>query len=123
MGFLFIGVTLLGVIVGQLCIKSGMLQVAASSPATNQPWVTLLNAFSNPRVVFGLLMAVVAASAWILTLSKLPLSYAYPFMSLTFPIVVILSARIFEEPISPRAYLGLGLIVMGLIIASSRPLP
>lgn len=117
-GFIFIFVTLSAVIIGQLCIKSGMIQIESLSQESHLG--TLIRAFGNFRVIFGLLMAVVAACTWILALSQLPLSYAYPFMSLTFPTVLFLASRFFDEPLSPRTYVGISLIVVGLIVASSR---
>lgn len=118
LGFTFIIVTLVGVIVGQLCIKSGMLQI---EDMPDRDYLgTLIAAFSNIRVLLGLFLAGIAACAWILTLSQLPLSYAYPFMSLTFPTVIYLSSRMFGESISPAGYLGMALIVVGLVIASIR---
>ena len=118
-GLLFISITLFGVVVGQLSIKKGMLQIIDNSHDLTRLWHTLSSALMNPWVLFGLLMAVIAACAWILALARLPLSYAYPFMSLTFPIVVVLSSIVFDEPVSSRAYLGLGLLVTALIITST----
>ena len=114
-GLFFISLTLLGTVAGQLCIKKGMLQ---NSYAGSNVFLILFKGLTNPWVITGLLLAVVAACAWIITLSRLPLSYAYPFLSITFPIVVILSSMLFNETVSLTAYGGLGLIVIGLIITS-----
>jgi drug/metabolite transporter (DMT)-like permease len=116
---LSICVTLFAVIIGQLSIKKGMLQITENSHDVTRLWDTLFNALINPWVIFGLLMAMIAACAWILTLSRVPLSYAYPFISLTFPAVVILSSIVFNESVSLRAYIGLGLLVGALVMTST----
>ena len=118
-GLVLIFTTMFATVIGQLAIKSGMLQIAGSSDGTMAIGMTLFNAFTNFRVIFGLGMAVVAASTWILALSRLPLSYAYPFLSVTFPVVVILSSYMFNEHVPARAYLGLTLILVGLVISST----
>ena len=118
---LLILVTMIGTVTGQLAIKSGVLQVAAESSDESTVWLTLARALMNWRVILGLAMAVVAACAWILALSRMPLSYAYPFLSVTFPAVVILSSILFDEHVSSRAYIGLALVIFGLLLASWRP--
>lgn len=51
-------------------------------------------------------------------MTKFPLSYAYPFMSLAFVLVMFLSAFFFNEPVTLAKTLGLALIVTGIIIGS-----
>jgi len=46
------------------------------------------------------------------------LSYAYPFMSLAFVFVLILSAILFHEALTVPKVLGVGLVVAGIIVAS-----
>lgn len=114
-GSLFVMMTLVGTVAGQLCIKRGMLIVSEEHAGII---VTLFRGLTNIWVILGLLFAVIAAFAWMIALSKMALGYAYPFLSITFPIVVILSSIIFKESISINTYIGLGFIVIGLIIAS-----
>lgn len=51
-------------------------------------------------------------------MTKFQLSYAYPFMSLAFVLVMFLSAFFFNEPVTLAKTLGLTLIVAGIIIGS-----
>lgn len=51
-------------------------------------------------------------------MTKFQLSYAYPFMSLAFVLVMFLSAFFFNEPVTLAKTLGLALIVAGIIIGS-----
>ena len=115
-GSIFIFVTLSGTICGQLMIKKGMLQLDPDS--SQQIIKTLMTGLINPWVLAGLFMAVVAACGWILTLSRLPLSFAYPFLSITFPIVVIASSILFKEEVSLNTYFGLIFIIIGIFVVS-----
>jgi multidrug transporter EmrE-like cation transporter len=51
-------------------------------------------------------------------MTKFDLSYAYPFMSLNFVLVLMLSAFFFGEPITPSKLIGLFLIIGGIIVGS-----
>ena len=51
-------------------------------------------------------------------MSKLPLSYAYPFTSLSFVLVAVLSATLFGEQVTAWRVAGLVLVVLGLIVGS-----
>ena len=60
-------------------------------------------------VIYGL-----SAICWLWVLSRAQLSFAYPMLSLTFPIVVALSAVLFSESILPMRWAGVGVIVFGI---------
>ena len=51
-------------------------------------------------------------------LTEFELSFAYPFMSLAFVLVLGLSAVIFHEGLSVPKVVGMALIVTGLVVAS-----
>lgn len=69
---------------------------------------------TSPWIWCALLLAGSAFVAWMIVLKKLPLSFAYPFISLTFPLVVLGSVLIFGEKVSAMQVLGLVLIVVGV---------
>jgi drug/metabolite transporter (DMT)-like permease len=66
------------------------------------------------RVVGGFL----AMLCWMAALTKFELSYAYPFMSLAFVLILILSAVLFREAITAPKLIGIALIMAGIIISS-----
>lgn len=117
-GFIFIFITLCGTVAGQICIKKGISLSVHDLSQEFQIFHVLLKGLTNQWVIVGLLLACIAACSWILTLSRLPLNYAYPFLSVTFPIVAILSSIILHEVVSFKTFVGLGLIMLGLIVAS-----
>jgi multidrug transporter EmrE-like cation transporter len=69
-------------------------------------------------VASGLLAAVVAALAWMAALSKFELSYAYPFTSLNFVLIVLISIVAFGETMDIYKIAGLGLILTGVYVLS-----
>jgi multidrug transporter EmrE-like cation transporter len=72
----------------------------------------------DPWIISGLLSAIVASLFWIAAMTKFDLSYAYPFMSLSFVLVFFLSIWFFQEPITVSKLAGLGLIVCGILVSS-----
>lgn len=51
-------------------------------------------------------------------MTKLQLSHAYPFMGLTFVVVMLASGFFFHELITTLKIVGVALIVLGLVVAS-----
>jgi multidrug transporter EmrE-like cation transporter len=51
-------------------------------------------------------------------LTKLDLSHAYPFMSLSFALVALASAWVFPEPLTGPKIAGVVLICLGVAIGS-----
>ena len=51
-------------------------------------------------------------------MTKLPLSHAYPFTTLAFVLVMVLSGVIFHEAITPLKMAGAALVVLGIIVGS-----
>jgi multidrug transporter EmrE-like cation transporter len=58
-----------------------------------------------------------ASLTWIAALSKFELSFAYPFMSLSFVLVFALSWYFFGETFTWAKVVGLALIVAGVTIS------
>lgn len=114
----FVAVTVLLTVYGQLIIK-WQTGKAGEFPSETAARLRYLRHFLvNPWVISSLVCAVVAALAWIAALSKLELSRAYPFVSASFVLVLILSAIVFGESLTVFKVLGALLIVGGLILGS-----
>jgi multidrug transporter EmrE-like cation transporter len=110
----FVLVTIIFTVVGQLLIKWQAMQ-AGSLPASWPARASfMMNLLLNPWIILGLLSAVVAACAWMLAMTRLPISIAYPMMSLTYPLVIVISWWLLGETLSPWRGVGVGLILIGI---------
>ena len=69
----------------------------------------------DPWIVSGLAAAFVASLTWIAAMTKFQLSHAYPFMSLNFVVVLVLSAWLLNEPITLAKVFGVAMIVIGTV--------
>ena len=50
-------------------------------------------------------------------MTKFDLSHAYPFMSLNFVVVLLLTGWLLSEPVTLQKTLGITLIVLGTVVA------
>jgi drug/metabolite transporter (DMT)-like permease len=72
----------------------------------------------DPWILTAIVGVFVAGLGWMAAMTKLELSYAYPFMSLAFVLVLIFSSVLFHESITTPKILGTLLIIVGIIVTS-----
>jgi undecaprenyl phosphate-alpha-L-ara4N flippase subunit ArnE len=68
-------------------------------------------------LLLGLLIYGLATLAWLTLLRTVPLSVAYPFFSLAFLIVPLLSWSFLDEPVRLRQWMGATLIAAGVWVS------
>ncbi|MEB3195570.1 MAG: EamA family transporter [Candidatus Sericytochromatia bacterium] len=113
-GYLYIAGTIGLTVYGQLVIKWQSLIQSNQSGASSGKMGYLFAMLSNPWVISSLLAAVLASFCWMLAVARFPLSVAYPYMSLSFAGVIVLSACFFGETFTPSKALGLLLLGCGI---------
>jgi uncharacterized membrane protein len=116
--FVFIFLTIAFTVYGQLMVKSRVTALGVSFGAGHQPMQSIGKLLLDPGVLSGLAAGFVAALCWMAALSKFQLSYAYPFTSLSFVLVLLLSAYMLKEPVTVPRVIGVALIVAGTIVAA-----
>ncbi len=99
---------------GQLMLKHGMSGVAEQ--VNRDGGSLLLRAATAPWVIGGLAVFGISALAWLTTLSRVPLSVAYPFNAIGLLIVVGSSVVVLHEKVSPLGWAGVAAVVGGLIL-------
>lgn len=114
----YVFLTILLTVYGQVIIKWQVVSAGTIPEITYDKILYLGKLVLNPWVLSGFVAAFVAALSWMLAMSKLQLSYAYPFVSLTFVLVLICSSLLFSEPITWQKIIGLIFIMLGVCISS-----
>jgi drug/metabolite transporter (DMT)-like permease len=117
-GYLYIFVTVIFTVTGQLLIKAGVSKVTSSFSEPPPLLLLVLAAFLNPFVIGGLASALMAAVAWFPAVSRLPISVAYPFLALPMVLVLLLAPLLFGERVSINQWLGVGVVSIGLWLAA-----
>lgn len=103
---------------GQFIIKWQVLRAGTLPAAPEEKLRFILQLLLNPWVVGAFVAAFLASITWMLAMTKLQLSHAYPMTALTFVLVVLGSAIAFSEPITLLKLIGLVLIVAGIFVGS-----
>lgn len=119
--YLFILGCLVFTVYGQMVLKWRMDQLGALPEGGT--WVVLRHLVGlvlDPVILSTFVAAFFAALAWMAAMTKFELSYAYPFTSLNFVAVLLLSVWLLGETMTLSKALGIGLIVLGTVIASGR---
>ncbi len=103
---------------GQVLLKKGMLLIGPLTLSLVEIGDILLRLVTNPFVVLGLGTYVVSTVIWLGALSRVDLSYAYPFVSLSYVLMLLASWLLLHENLSPIRLLGTFVIVMGVFLVS-----
>lgn len=104
---------------GQIVLK-WQVSLPSRAPvfAWAREWPTVILLLFRPWVISAFVAAFGASLCWMLAVSKLELSKAYPFMALNFLIVCLVAVPLFGETISTTKAIGLLTVVAGLVILS-----
>jgi len=118
MKYLYIIGTILFTVYGQLIIKWQMANVDTLPSAWFHKLSFLLSMFRNVWIVSAFLSAFLAALCWMAAMTKFDLSFAYPFMSMSFVLVLVFSGIIFHEPINLPKVIGITFIMLGILVSA-----
>jgi multidrug transporter EmrE-like cation transporter len=117
----FILFTVLTNAAAQLLLKQGMMHLTPVSfgplsfdggSIIGKIGMTLL----NPWVIAGLFTFVISMASHLFVLSKVELSFAYPFLSLAYILVAVAAWTLFNEDLNTLRIAGIALICVGTVL-------
>jgi drug/metabolite transporter (DMT)-like permease len=97
---------------GQLLLKLG-----ATTPVYAP--ADLAQNLLRMQTMIALVLYVASTGLWIVILSRVALSYAYPLVSLNYVLVTIISAWVLHEDVTAHRWFGLIIIVIGFLVAGT----
>lgn len=112
----FILFTVLTNAAAQLMLKHGMTALGPIAFAGVNPLLKVLQIVFSPWVFLGLLTFVVSMASHLYVLSKVELSFAYPFLSLAYVAVAIFAYYLFHEDLNALRIAGIGFICVGTVL-------
>lgn len=116
--YLYIAATVLFTVYGQLILKARVGKFGAFPIDAYERLKYLLMLFSDPYILSGFFAAFLASLSWMVAMTKFQISHAYPFTSLNFVLVLLLSGLILREPITLLKISGVVMIVVGTAISA-----
>lgn len=116
MAYLFLALTILFTVYGQLALKWQVGQhPELLSPLTLRGLLTLL---LNPWVISAFVSAFAASLCWMGALSRMPISRAYPYMAINFFMVAVMAHWLFREQFDGYKLAGTAIIMVGVLVLS-----
>lgn len=101
--------------IGQVFIKKSVAGDSLIGKSSAQTLKNILSVFAKKYAIIGFSLYVISTFIWLLVLGKVRLSVAYPMMSLSYFLVVILSVAVLKEKVDKKfAVIGLLLIAAGV---------
>jgi multidrug transporter EmrE-like cation transporter len=119
MAWIYVATTIILTVYGQIVVKWQVSQRGHLPPDLHGKLSFFAGLIRDPWVVTALLAAFVAALCWMAAMSQLELSRAYPFVGLSFVMVLLLSAVFFGEAVTPTKIVGVVFVIAGIVIGTS----
>jgi len=103
----------------QLIIKWKMNSVDISGYQTvTEKFTFAFSMLFNPYIMLSILFTLLSGLSWMIAMTKFDISYAYPFTTLGYVLILLLSAALFHEQIDIYKILGIIFIILGIYITS-----
>ncbi|MCP4319830.1 MAG: EamA family transporter [Hyphomicrobiales bacterium] len=112
----FILFTVLTNAAAQLMLKQGMLSFGPLEMASDNIILKILQIVFQPWVFAGLVTFVISMASHLYVLSKVELSFAYPFLSLAYVAVAVFAYLIFKEDLNSWRIAGIAFICVGTVL-------
>ncbi|AEV27247.1 MULTISPECIES: SMR family transporter [Azospira] len=101
---------------GQLLLKAGTNAVGHFDFHLDNVLPIGLKLAFNPFILSGMVAYGVSLVVWIMALSRVPVSIAYPMLSIGYVINAFIAWHWFGEALSAQKLLGIGCIVLGVYV-------
>ena len=117
---LWIAGTILFTVYGQIVIKWQVSRMGQLPDSWHERAGYFIHAVLNPWIFSGLAAAFIAFLCWVAALSKFDLNYAYPFMALSYVLVLFLSGPLLGEGINAWKIAGVVLVALGVVATGMK---
>ena len=121
MNFLSFSLVLTGVLLNaaaQLLLKAGTNSIGVFGFTAGNLIPVGIKAACNPFIVGGLGCYAVSIVVWIMALSRVEVSLAYPMLSIGYVINAVAAWYLFGEALTAQRMIGMGTIIVGVFLVA-----
>jgi multidrug transporter EmrE-like cation transporter len=104
--------------VAQLLLKAGTNSIGVFGFTADNLVPVGVRLASNPYIVGGLGCYVVSVVVWIMALSRVEVSLAYPMLSIGYVVNALAAWYLFGEALTAQRMIGIGTIVVGVFLVA-----
>lgn len=102
----------------QLLLKAGTTRVGEFAFTLDNLAPVGWRLATSPYIAGGLACYVVSVAVWILALSRVPVSIAYPMLSVGYIVNALAAWYLFGESLTMQKLVGIGFIVVGVYLVA-----
>jgi multidrug transporter EmrE-like cation transporter len=113
-GFSFLMTGVLLNTVAQLLLKAGTNSLGVITLTTENWTNQFARMASQPHFIAGVACYGISLIVWILGLSRVPVSIAYPLLSVGYVLNAVAAHYLFGEGVNAMRWLGIGFIIAGV---------
>ena len=112
-----LAVSVIFAVSGQLTLKAAMNEIGRiGTDQVKNPKETVLKVMKETKLWLGLALFGISSVFWLVVLSRVSLSIAYPLVGLSYIVVVFISRFFLHEHVPPIRWVGVCVIAMGIAL-------
>jgi multidrug transporter EmrE-like cation transporter len=98
----------------QLTLKQGMRNIGYFEFRLENCGRILLAVVASPYILAGMTCYILSVAVWLLVLSRVDVSYAYPLLSIGYIVIAFAGWLFFDESIGITRWIGIIVICLGV---------
>ena len=102
--------------VAQLALKASVSDTGIINLDPQSMWASAGSLIGNIWLWLGLVCYAISVVVWILALSRVDVSIAYPMLSIGYVVNAVAAWQLFDEPMVPGRIIGIGIIIIGVYV-------
>ncbi|MGZ4980254.1 MAG: SMR family transporter [Methylobacter sp.] len=102
--------------VAQLALKASVKEMGAIGLNLSSSVTAFLRLAGEPFLWAGLFCYGISVIVWILALSRVDVSIAYPMLSMGYVVNALFAWQLFGESMNPARIIGMGIVLLGVYV-------
>ncbi len=102
----------------QLLLKAGTNSVGTFSFSADNLLPVGIKLATEPHILGGLTCYVISVVVWIMALSRVEVSIAYPMISIGYVVTALAAWWLFGEALTVERMVGIGVIIIGVFLVT-----
>lgn len=102
----------------QLLMKRGMDEIGHFEFCLGNIWPLCLGILQNPYILLGIILQPISLAIWLLVISRVEVSYAFPLASLAYVFTALGGYYLLDESLSLTRILGILVIIGGVCLVA-----